>query len=158
MTRQSPGRKAKGQVFMYYLWNPRSINLVPGYPAGGLVTGAGHRTRFYVLMFHVLLLVPNFPWTLSFFSCFFFKVSAEKKQGKILPSKDTPARKDYIHNFLFSELFFQKLTCQLQENIYQLHITYSFVIERITWINCLGIISWKISFQLHEIMFSELVS
>ena len=40
----------------------------------------------------------------------------------------------------------------------KLHITFSFVIQRITWKNCLEIISWKISFRLHEIMFSESIS
>ena len=34
----------------------------------------------------------------------------------------------------------------------KLHYTYSFVIQRVTWINCLGF-SWKISFHLHKRMF-----
>ena len=59
----------------------------------------------------------------------------------------TLARKDYIHKVLFSELISGNITFQLQENILRelisrkLHITYSFVIQRITWKNCLGIIS-----------------
>ena len=73
----------------------------------------------------------------------------------------TLATKDYIHNFLFLEFISRKITFQSQELIFRelisrkLHITCSFVIQRITWKNCLGIISWKISFQLHEIYFSE---
>ena len=50
----------------------------------------------------------------------------------------TLARKDYIHNFLFSELISRKFTLQLQEiffgiNFLKLDITFSFVIQRITW-------------------------
>ena len=40
----------------------------------------------------------------------------------------------------------------------KLHIKYSFVIQRITWNTVWELISWKISFQIHEIMFSEFVS
>ena len=49
------------------------------------------------------------------------------------------SQKDYIHNFLFSELISPIITFQLQENIFwelispKLHITYLFVIQRITW-------------------------
>ena len=40
----------------------------------------------------------------------------------------------------------------------KLPYTYSFVIQRIAWKNCLGIFSWRISFELHKIMFSEFIS
>ena len=56
----------------------------------------------------------------------------------------TPVRKDYMHNFLFSESMSQKVTSQLHEDIFQelisrkLHITYSFVIQRITWKKLFG--------------------
>ena len=40
----------------------------------------------------------------------------------------------------------------------RLHYTNSLLIQRITWRNCLRFISWKISFQLHKRMFSELIS
>ena len=55
--------------------------------------------------------------------------------------------------------FLTKLTVQLQENILgeltsrKLHIAYSFVIQRITWIIVWELVSSKISFQLREIMF-----
>ena len=58
----------------------------------------------------------------------------------------TPARKGCIHQFLFSELIFRKSTFQLQENRFRelisrkSHITHSFLIQRITWKNCWGII------------------
>ena len=51
----------------------------------------------------------------------------------------TLARKDYIHTFLFSELISRKKSFQLQKSIFrefisrELHIAYSFVIQRITW-------------------------
>ena len=56
------------------------------------------------------------------------------------------ARKYYIHKFCFQNSFPEKLHLKLQGNIFReliaqkLHITYSFVIQRITWITCLGII------------------
>ena len=58
----------------------------------------------------------------------------------------TLARKDYMRKFLFSELISRQITCQLQEYIFReliswkLHITYPFVIQRITWKNNFGII------------------
>ena len=80
----------------------------------------------------------------------------------------TPARKYYIHKFLFSELISRKNkkkgTFQLQENIFwalisrKLHITYSFVIQRITWKNCLGINFGENLISATQKMFSELIS
>ena len=70
----------------------------------------------------------------------------QKIARKVDFSEATPARKDYIHTFLLLELISPQITFQLQENIVweliprKLHITYSFVIQRITWKNCLGII------------------
>ena len=61
----------------------------------------------------------------------------------------TPDRKDYIHKFVFSESISLKITFQLHENMFleliprKLHYTSSFVIERITCINCLRIIFLK---------------
>ena len=58
----------------------------------------------------------------------------------------TPARRYYIHKYLFWELISRKITFQLQENVFgeliskKLHIPYLFVIQRITWKNVLGII------------------
>ena len=57
-----------------------------------------------------------------------------------------PSKKDYIHKCLFSELASWKITLQLHRMFYwnsfpqKLHYTHSFVIQRITWENCLGII------------------
>ena len=55
------------------------------------------------------------------------------------------SQKRFIHRLMFSELISRKFTFQLQEDIdrgsisRKLHITYSFVIQRITWKTCLGI-------------------
>ena len=68
----------------------------------------------------------------------------------------TPARKDYLHTFLFSELMSRKFTLQLRKYILQEvisrkeHVTYSFVLQRSAWRNGIGIIFWIISFQLHK--------
>ena len=58
-------------------------------------------------------------------------------------TEHTPARKYYIHKFLFLELISRRITFQLQDNNFlelishKLHITYSFVIQRITWTSVL---------------------
>ena len=73
-----------------------------------------------------------------------------------------PENITYI-NFCLRINFPKKKSFQLQEifsliKIRKLHITYSFVIQRITWKNSFGIIFSEISFQLHKTMFSELIS
>ena len=69
----------------------------------------------------------------------------------------TPARKSYLHRFLVLELVSQKVTFQLHKNISlelilpENYITrIRFAIQKITCQNCLGIISWKISFNPPE--------
>ena len=54
--------------------------------------------------------------------------------------------KYYIHKFCFWNYLPEKLHFSYKKNMFRelisrkLHITYSFVIQRITWRNCLGII------------------
>ena len=78
--------------------------------------------------------------------------------------RDIPGAPESLKKYLCSILVpynFPKNYISVARNIYwelisrNLHITYSFVIQRITWKNCFGIFIGKISFELHEVMFSE---
>ena len=72
----------------------------------------------------------------------------------------TPASKDYIH--FFFGINFPKIYISVTRkyfsgiNFPKLHVTYSFVIpEKLHGKAFWELFSWKISFQLHEIMFSN---
>ena len=91
------------------------------------------------------------------------KLRADCRSPTIVYNVYTLARNiTYINN---SELISENLHFSYKNTFFfgnyfpkKLHIKDSFVIRRITRINCLGIISWEISFQLHKIRFSELIS
>ena len=75
-----------------------------------------------------------------------------------LETNYTPARQNYIHKIVFSELISWWITYRLHKHILlelisrKLHYTYSFVIQRITCnISVWEFFSWRISFQLHKI-------
>ena len=71
-------------------------------------------------------------------------MSPTVKERKHILSEYTLARKDYIHKVLFSESISRKKYISVTRNSFwelisrKLHITYSFVIQRITWKKCFG--------------------